>query len=69
MLATCPASLPKWLNETKFTNKYVTVARNGLQVIVVTIQGKEINKRENKNKGKQKTLTNVARDLGQRKAA
>ena len=41
------------------------VARNRLQVIVVTIQGKEINKRENKNKGKQKTLTNVARDLGQ----
>ena len=33
--------------------------------MVVTIQGKEINKRENKNKGKQKTLTNVARDLGQ----
>ena len=33
--------------------------------MVVTIQGKQINKRENKNKGKQKTLTNVVRDLGQ----
>ena len=33
--------------------------------MVVTIQGKEINKRENKNKGKQKTITNVIRDLGQ----
>ena len=41
------------------------VARNGLQVIVVTIQGKGIYKRENKNNGKQNTLTNVARDLGQ----
>ena len=36
------------------------VARNRLQVIVVTIQGKEITRRENKIKGKQKTLTNVA---------
>ena len=33
------------------------MARNKLQVIVVTIQGKEMSKRENKNKGKKKTQT------------
>ena len=30
------------------------MARNKLQVIVVTLQGKEMNKRENKNKGKKR---------------
>ena len=47
------------------------MARNKLQVIVVTIQGKEMNKRENKNKGNKRRTSSesTAKLNGRCKAA